>query len=202
MINQFLKAKHWQLFVLMFGIPLILQVIALGFIMFNVSNGKDPESVIMINTLTLFPVIMIIYSGLFFGWFWSIAIGLQKKVPENVKMKVKKFKTLFIFPLVYIVLISIFVRISATGLLANGNMSGSVVGGVLIAVILISHLFSMFCIFYSLYFVSKTIKTVELQREVIFGDFIGEFFMLWFYPIGIWIVQPKINRMAKMDSVK
>jgi hypothetical protein len=45
--------------------------------------------------------------------------------------------------------------------------------------------------------VAKTIKTVELQREVNFSEFIGEFFMIWFYFIGIWILQPKINRMVK-----
>lgn len=145
----------------------------------------------MIDTFTLFPVIMIIYSGLFFGWFWSIAIGLQKRVPESVIMKVKKFKTFFFIPIIYIVLISLFIGFSISGISSNGNLSASMVGAVFIAGVLILHLFLMFCIFYSLYFVSKTIKTVELQREVNFGDFIGEFFMLWFYPIGIWFIQPK-----------
>lgn len=59
------------------------------------------------------------------------------------------------------------------------------------------HLFSMFCLFYCLYFVAKTIKTAELQKETSFGDFAGEFFLIWFYPIGIWFIQPKINRIAK-----
>jgi hypothetical protein len=184
----------------MFGVPFILQFIVMGIIFFNVSKADDPDTTIMINTLTLFPVITIIYSGLFFGWFWSIAIGLQNMVPEGVKMKVNKFKTFFFIPLIYIVLISLIVGFTASGLFVNGNVSGSIVGGVLIMVILVLHLFSMFCIFYSLYFVSKTIKTVELQREVNFGDFIGEFFMLWFYPIGIWIVQPRINKMAEIKS--
>ena len=61
------------------------------------------------------------------------------------------------------------------------------------------HLFSMFCIFYCLYFVAKTYKTAELQREVSFGDFVGEFFLFWFYPIGVWFLQPKINEMH-LDS--
>ena len=201
MIDKFLKAKHWQLFLLMFGIPVILQSIAIGFIMYNGSHGGDPDSVIMLNTLTLFPVIMLVYSGLFFGWIWSIAIGLQKRIPVSVKMKVKKFKTFFFVPLIYILLISLFAGFSVSGLFVNGNASASViVGGIAITIVLILHLFSMFCIFYSLYFVSKTIKTAELQREVNFGDFIGEFFMLWFYPVGIWYIQSKINKMAQIES--
>jgi hypothetical protein len=65
------------------------------------------------------------------------------------------------------------------------------------AIIIPLHLFSMFCIFYCLYFVSKTFKTAELQRQTTFSDFAGEFFLLWFYPVGIWIVQPKINKMVE-----
>jgi hypothetical protein len=33
-----------------------------------------------------------------------------------------------------------------------------------------------------------------------FGEFAGEFFMLWFYFIGIWIIQPKINKMAENEN--
>ncbi|WP_101311729.1 hypothetical protein [Labilibaculum manganireducens] len=74
--------------------------------------------------------------------------------------------------------------------------SGGLIGG-LVGIIVPLHLFSMFCIFYCLYFVAKTFKTVELQREVSFFDFAGEFFMIWFFPIGIWIVQPKVNKMIE-----
>ena len=74
--------------------------------------------------------------------------------------------------------------------------SGGLIGG-LVGIIVPLHLFSMFCIFYCLYFVAKTFKTVELQREVSFSDFAGEFFMIWFFLIGIWIVQPKVNKMIE-----
>ena len=58
------------------------------------------------------------------------------------------------------------------------------------------HMFAMFAIFYCLYFVAKTYKTVELQRTVTFSDYAGEFFLFWFFPIGIWVIQPKINAMV------
>ena len=59
------------------------------------------------------------------------------------------------------------------------------------------HLFSMFCIFYLMYKAAKTIKIVEVQKSVKFVDFAGEFFLLWFFPIGIWFLQPKINKLAE-----
>ena len=44
---------------------------------------------------------------------------------------------------------------------------------------------------------AKTIKTAEQKRKLDFGDFAGEFFLMWFFMIGVWILQPKINRMSE-----
>ena len=74
--------------------------------------------------------------------------------------------------------------------------SGGLISGIF-GIILPLHFLSMFGILHSMYFVAKTFKTVELQREVSFSDFAGEFFLIWFYPVGIWIIQPKINKMVE-----
>lgn len=197
MTEKFLKAKHWQLFLLTFGIPMIIQFVMMGTIFTNVGSENSPDPTFMLNYIKFFPIMMLIFMGVFFGWFWSVAVGLQRKVPEDVKMKVKKFKIFFFIPMAYIFFMILLMGIQMNGLMTNGTEpSGGLIGG-LAAVIVPLHLFSMFCIFYSLYFVAKTFKTVELQREVKFSDFAGEFFMIWFYPIGIWIVQPKINKMIE-----
>jgi hypothetical protein len=197
MTDLFLKAKHWQLFLLTIGIPLIFQFLMMGSMISNFTSQTNPDPTMMFNYMKFFPVIMILFMIIFFGWFWSVAIGLQKKVPENITMKVKKFKIFFFIPIVYILIFLAFISLSMNGLFSTyPEPNAGIIGG-LFAVIIPLHLFSMFCIFYSLYFVAKTFKTVELQREVKFGDFAGEFFMIWFYPIGIWIVQPKINKMIE-----
>ena len=197
MIDNFLKAKHWQLFLLTFGIPMIFQFVMMGSMMSNFGTESNPDPSMMFNYMKFFPILMIFFMGVFFGWFWSVAIGLQIKVPENVKMKVKKFKIFFFIPVAYMLLMMLFMGVTMNGLMDNGTEpSGGFIGSIA-AIIVPLHLFSMFCIFYSLYFVAKTFKTVELQREVKFSDFAGEFFMIWFYPIGIWIVQPKINKMIE-----
>ncbi|PKQ62088.1 hypothetical protein BZG02_14250 [Labilibaculum filiforme] len=188
MTEKFLKAKHWQIFMVTFGLPFLIQII----MMLMTIIGNDPT--IIING---FSVIMILFVGGFLAWFWSIGVGLQIKVPNDVKMKVKKFKVFLVIPLVYMLFISIsmgsiFNEAFENGLAPKPGIIGSIVG-----IIVPLHFFSMFCIFYCLYFVAKTFKTVELQREVSFSDFAGEFFMIWFFPIGIWIVQPKVNKMIE-----
>jgi hypothetical protein len=200
MIDKFLKAKHWQLFTLMFGIPILFQIIMMGTMFSNMNSETNPDPTEMFNMFKFFPIIMILYMGVFFGWFWSIAIGLQKKVPENVIMKTRKFKIFFFIPLVYILCISLFIVGMFSGIMQNGNEPSGGFGVGIVGIILPLHLLSMFGMFYSLYFVAKTFKTVELQKEVNFGEFAGEFFMLWFYFIGIWIIQPKINKMAENEN--
>ena len=59
------------------------------------------------------------------------------------------------------------------------------------------HFLSIGCMFYNMYFVARTIKTAEMNKPVEFSDYIGEFFLMWFYIIGIWIIQPKVNNMKE-----
>lgn len=196
--DRFLKAKHWQLFLLTFGIPMIFQIIMMVTMFVSIGNGTEPDTTTIFSFFSVFPVLMIIFVGTFFGWFWAIAIGLQSKVPAHIKMKTNKFKVFFFIPITYMLLISIGIGTTMSilpGMTETGEEPnlGFIFGSM--AVILPLHFFSMFCIFYCLYFVSKTFKTVELQRETTFSDFAGEFFLIWFFPIGIWIVQPKINKM-------
>ncbi len=197
MVKLFLKAKHWQLFLVLLGIPIIFQVFMLFemFLAHKTQSIPDPKH--MMVFFKFFPPIMILFTGLFFGWFWSIAIGLKEKIPREIKLKTNKFKFFFFFPLFYIMLLILHMAAKFYGLTPNTFNTGNWT----IALILPVHLFSMFCIFYSMYFVAKTIKTVELQKKVRFGDFAGEFFLLWFYIIGIWIIQPKINRLVDYKNI-
>lgn len=188
MIDKFLKAKHWQIFLLTLGLPIILQII-ITTMMFTT---EDPTLM-----MKIMPIISIVFMIGFFGWFWSVAIGLQSQIPTHIHLKIRKFKVFLFIPIIYIVLIFGFMGTMFEGAFENGAEPSNVVIGSILGVVFPLHLFSMFCIFYSLYFVAKTFKTAELQREVTFSDFAGEFFLFWFFPIGIWVIQPKINKMIE-----
>lgn len=198
MIKRFLKAKHWQLFALMYGIPIVFQIIMMTAMFANINADGNPDLSMM---FIIFPIIMILYTGLFFGWFWSIANGLQQIIPNELKLSLKKFRIFFFIPLIYILSLMIFMVTTAFGISSGDNAISGIAGNMFFLVIPL-HLFSMFCMFYQLYFVSKTIKTAELKRKVTFSDYLGEFFMIWFFPIGIWIIQPKINRLISAESTK
>lgn len=211
MIRTFLKAKHWQLFVTLIGIPVIFYIIMMGSFISKISeinntSSDDHEAMLlsMFGFMRFLPIIMILYLAIFFGWFWSIAIGLQDKIPKGITMKVKRFKILFFIPLIYFMLLFIglsfiFSQIPNLNAAPDYQPNFKIFAG-LIFLIVPLHLFSIFCMIHNLYFVAKTFKTVELQKEVTFSDFIGEFFMFWFYFIGVWFVQPKINKMIEEEN--
>ncbi len=199
-MNLFLRAKHWQLFLLTFGIPILLDIVMMAGVFLNLMRHPNvpPDPHVFFYFFKLFPFIMLLCMGTLLGWEYAVAIGLQKLVPTGIKMKVTKFKTFFFFPVTYMSLIIILIFICLT---VNFSHTDAADFGPLFfipfLIIIPIHLFSMFCLFYCLYFIAKTLKTVELQREASFSDFVGEFFLTWFFPIGVWILQPRINKMIK-----
>lgn len=182
-MEKFLRAKHWQLFLITIISPLIIEIVFTS--LFVIDN----------NPLGMLKIMPFIFGAFMFGllgWMWSISIGLQPKVPGEVVMKVKKFKWLFYIPVVYFFVFFI--------LMGSIRGASSQSRDFMFLFIVPMHLFSMFCMFYILYFTAKTFKTVELQRAVTFSDFAGEFFLFWFFPIGVWVLQPKINKMIDPEA--
>ncbi len=202
MTNWFLKAKHWQLFLLIFGLPFIIQIIAMGIIVTSSISGDEtaPDPAFMFRYfMPVFSIMMLLFIFGLLGWIWSMASRLQKMLPEHVRLNLRAFKFFFFFPVVYmIVFLSIFFwSFQSSVVNPDFNPAYMFVG---FAVIFPLHLFAIFCMFYVLYFTSKTIKMVELQKHVTFGDYAGEFFLLWFDPIGVWIIQPRINKLFEQLS--
>lgn len=198
--ERFLKAKHWQLFLLFFGLPMTIYAVMMWNIISVIIHNAKPDPSIIIDQFKFFPIIMVVFMAGLFSWLWSIVTGFQQKIPAHIKMNMRMFKVFFFVPFIYLTSISIAVSILLQNLPEiienNSQPNVGLLGGLMIVIIPL-HFFSIFCIFYTLYFVAKTYKTAELQRETTFSDFVGEFFLLWFYPIGVWIIQPKINSLAE-----
>jgi hypothetical protein len=169
-MNLFLRAKHWQIFTLIFGSIILSDLVIVFSAFFN-----------------------LLYLATYFGWIYSLAIEMQKMVSATVKMKVIPFKIFFFIPTIYIVLILVVTEFFSKSF-------GDPFFGPYGAIVWPVHLISMFCMLYCFYFVAKTIKTVELQSAVTFGDFFLEFLLVWFFPIGLWILQPRINKLIELNA--
>lgn len=197
MIEWFLKMKHWQLFICIFGFPMCSQIIIMLSMVSNIGHEPNPNPEQIYNYMKFIPIITFIFMVTFFTWFWAIAIGLQKKIPAHITLNVVVFKILFFIVLIYSIFYLIGFLIIMSGLFQSDQPQDFSIFRSLFWIILPLHLFSVFCVLYATYLVAETFKTAELQREVKFADFAGEFLMLLFFPIGIWFIQPKINKMVE-----
>ncbi len=189
-MEKLLRLKHWQLFVLMFGIPFILQFF------FAAALALAPDSMI---PYAVMPLIMLLFIIIFFGWFYALGVNMHKRLPASVKMNLGRFKIFLFIPVIYILSICILMFFVFNNI-STADQPPRYLG--LFALIIPVHLFSMFCIFYCLYFNAKALKSVELQRPVTFNDFVGEFFLLWFYPVGVWFIQPRVNKLVENNNVQ
>lgn len=208
-MSVFLKAKHWQLFLLLFVLPIFLFFIGIALFFANFDfqalseSEPSPELIMdMFSNISLMFTPMIVVFIIQYCWYWSVAIGLKRYLPEGLAINSTVFKVCFFVSLIYIssfVLLSFgfsqFLK-SIIDSSIDGNIQPNFVIGRGIAafsIIFPLHLFSMFSMFYMIYHSAKTIKTVIAKKHLTFSDFVEEFFLIWFFPIGIWFIQPKIN---------
>ena len=126
-----------------------------------------------------FWVLTLLSALCFNAWFWAMGSFLNAMVRPSLRPGVGFFRFALIYPILYIpVFIISFPQQPA-----------------MFALIFPLHLLAMFCMFYLLNFTSKNLALVETDRAVKFYDYAGSFFLLWFFPIGVWAVQPRINRL-------
>jgi hypothetical protein len=185
-MTVFLRIKHWQLFTIVVVIPVALS----AFERFAVPRPGATMEVSVVSSLA----VMIFYGGLF-GWRYSLGASLYRKRAPGVRLNVVLFNVCMLVPTVVVSAMWVFFMIILPGRAGHEPIAPGVLG--LIAVI---HLFSIFCIFYCISFVAKALKSVELQREATMTSSAGEFILVWLFPIGVWIIQPRVNRLFDSRS--
>lgn len=170
----FLRAKHWQIFLLCFGVFFVGGTA----LMLSTAATRSQEDFGKVDLL--FGAVTVQFMLCFLAWLWSMGSFLNSMAKPMLRLRAGFFHFALVYPALYI-----FVFIAAIPR----------AGSELFAVILPLHFLAMFCMFYILYFVSKHLVLVETGKSASFYDYAGPFFLLWFYPIGVWIIQPRINRL-------
>ncbi|HZY80968.1 MAG TPA: hypothetical protein VFE50_15705 [Cyclobacteriaceae bacterium] len=184
-----LRMKAWQLFIIMLS-PLFFQVLAFIAVGMSAISGdntmQDKDLFYGIIFMGLTGVVAVGSMILLFSWFYVVSMNLHAKLPNDHNLKIVRFRMAFFFPMIYICVVVCV--ISFAFLKTDPSIAA-------LAIIIPFHFLAMFCMFYVLYFTSKSLKIVELQRNVTFSDFAGEFVLIWLFFIGVWIIQPRINKI-------
>jgi|SRR5215467_8723526 len=167
----FLRARHWQLFLLLFVFPTLVEVTAIGYMPTTLRSWRDlgPGGFIYLG-LMLFDMLCLI------AWLWAMGSFLNPLQKPGVRLKLPFFCFALLYPPVY----------GIAFFLADLPSKA----------VLPLHLFAIFCLLYCFYFVAKSLATVNKGRQVSFSDYRKYLFLLYFFPIGVWSIQPRINQIS------
>ena len=168
----FLNAKGWQLFLVLFGSMLAGPVV----------TSALPDRILGMAVTSL------IFMALYVGWLWSIAAKANQKLNPSLQKSTKWMGLGLAYAAFYLV--------GALMLLPSTTSPGKGLPGFIIPM----HLLAMFAIFYALAFTAKQLVTLERQQKVSFFEYSGPFFLLWFFPIGVWFIQPRVNQLLGNDD--
>jgi len=167
-------SKSWQIFLILF-IPFFLGVfLDLISKMFSIVINET-----IMNTIGYVSFIIL------FGWLLSLGNLLNKKLPSNVKYSNIFFNVSLTIVILYIILLDI----RSSNEFLNSLLAPYIYRSFTINMI------AMFFMFYAIHFIAKNLVMNERKDKIPFGAHIQEFFMLWFFPIGIWYLQPRIMRI-------
>jgi len=173
-MDIFLKLKHWHLFLLFAALPPLADIALEQWAPATAAGGP-----------WLLPLIVnAVFVFLGVAYLWTLGMRLYRRLPEkSANLHPAWFRAGLVFVFVELVLLATF-----AGYFIPGKADAPYY---LTAV----HIVAMIALFYGLYFVAKSLAGVEKGRDANLNDFAGYFFMLWFYPLGIWFFQPKVNRL-------
>ena len=171
MANFFLRAKHWQIFLLLIAVPTIAEFFVIPV---TIRSWRD-----LGQNGFVYLGVMVLYLLCFLAWFGSMGLFFRSIVSPELRMKTQFFRFALVYPVAYVPIFFFLVISPKT----------------YVWVVLPLHLACMVCIFYLFYFVSKNLVLAETGKQVSFYEYASPLFLLWFFPIGVWIVQPKVNRL-------
>jgi hypothetical protein len=171
----FLRAKHWQIFLLVFVVDFVGEVVTIFMLSIKASS--------MTVMQTAFPYAIVATLSLcaYLAWLWSMGSFLSSIVQPQNRIGVASFRVTLVYPALY-----------AFSFLAFYKKVDSLPETVVIPL----HLFAMFCFLHNIYFVSNQLVVAESGEPTgSFLDYAWPFLLLCCYPVGVWFIQPRINRL-------
>ena len=100
---------------------------------------------------------------------------------SSLKLNIHIFRFAIIFPTLYLFMAPPFFLSSSSPVLESIELS--------------LHLLALCCLLYVFYSVSRSFVTVEKGDAVTLNDYALTLLVLFFSFVGIWLIQPRINRL-------
>ena len=164
----FLNARNWQLF-LMLATPLAT------FRLF-----ADHLSVLQSGFM------LFLFVGAMVGWLYSVGISANDRLPPELQINPRFFKFGLVAPLVYLLAVSAVILIP----LAQGEADFRPPSWILPL-----HFAALAGFVYALWFTAKQFVTLQKGSRTSYIEYAFPLLGFWFGVIGVWFLQPRVNRL-------
>jgi hypothetical protein len=227
MSDFFLRSKHWLLFIPI-ALPTILSYVFQGIYGSELQewsaemqvNGPDmdftPPNLHDYSTYLYGYILIMLIGGLTqLGWLWTMGNDLHDRVTEGFNLKPKTFQVTIAISGLFLLVMAFSLHLgfnwvadSLPGWVENGPPDGE--GGMefmktlftYLAAFMVFGLVTFGCQVYNVIYVGKTLKSIELGRPAKGGEFAGYALLSYLLIIGIWILQPKVNRLMETGQME
>ncbi|GAB3537406.1 hypothetical protein GCM10027443_30310 [Pontibacter brevis] len=175
-----LRLKHWQTFLLLFVLPFLLQY---GMPKLLAAAGVAPGwfATLLLDALPSVACVL---------WLWQIGLYLYHRLPEQIRITPVYLHLGMLYFVLYTPLL-----LYTLGLMKESALEGHLPYGMLLLLVPM-HLLATFCFLYIVYFAARALVSVEQQRVVAAGEFTGAYLQFLFLPLGIWFLQPRLNKLS------
>lgn len=114
----------------------------------------------LLNIPIAFGIVIVPMMCCLLGWYWSMGTFLNLRVPSALRLKSGFFRFALVYPAIYVLFfIGVF----------------KILNAVLLSLIFPLHFLTVFCLFYLLYFVSKSLVLAETCKPASFNDYAAHF---------------------------
>ena len=165
-----LRAKHWQIF------SGLISIGALEYVLKNESELSGDISYISLMIIQI-------------GWILMLGTILKNRLRNPNKISYLNFIITGIFLLVVTSLYKIVLTNSEIAKIADN-----------VPFFIGFSIYSLVSISIVNGFVAKTIRSIEKNNVVNISDYLGDTLLLIFWPIGIWYIQPRLNKIFDLNS--
>lgn len=172
-MRKLLYFRHWQLFLLIFICGAWT----------SPSPLKEIINSVSVVTFTL--------------WIYAIGVQGQERIAElGLKsMNIKLFKT-------NVIIVGAFflIGLAFSAIQGEVNQTTTDIFELKDIIYTVGGLYLVFAMVQTIILACKTLTKLEYRREVSFGDYFNNLLLMFFFFVGIWFIQPKVNRLIATEE--
>lgn len=178
-MNAIVNAKHWQLFLIIIVLPIAILIPQISKTIAHLETKGDAQVVETIMHIKYMPLIWSLIGILFLLWLYSIMNAVRK---ENQHFEFpSKFNLVVYYCIAYLCIL---------GIMLFNTFSKKEFYPELVIYMIVPTIIYALCFIYILY---KTSRTLVDQKHT--TNFVLTLILILLYPVGIWLLQPKINKI-------